>query len=122
MIRALVTGVLVADPQPRTVANGKPFALARVAVPQGDEGRVFCSVICFDDSAVARLLQLRAGAQVSMAGTLKAGVWTDKEGAAHPSLDLLADEVASVTPRPRRSRRDRAGTPDADAGGSHAHE
>lgn len=119
MIRALVTGVLVADPQPRTAANGKPFALARVAVPQGDEGRVFCSAICFDDSAVARLLQLRAGAQVSMAGTLKAGVWTDKEGAAHPSLDLLADEVASATPRPRRSRRDCAGTVDAYAGGGH---
>ena len=39
MIRALVVGELRADPQQRTGKNGKPFALARLSVPMGDQGR-----------------------------------------------------------------------------------
>lgn len=104
MIRALISGELVADPQQRTSKNGNPYALARVSVPQGDEGRVFCSVIAFDDAAVARLLQLKAGAAVSLAGTLKVGTYQAKGGTTRPSLDLQADEVASTTPRPRKAK------------------
>lgn len=110
MIRALITGELVAAPQERTTKAGKPFALARVTVPQGEDGRVFCSVICFEEAAVARLLQLKAGASASLAGTLKVGTWQAKDGTARPSLDLVADEVASTTPRPRK--------PKAQAGGA----
>ena len=112
MIRALISGELVAEPQERTGKTGKPFALARVSVPQGEDGRVFCSVIAFEESAVARLLQLKAGAAVSLAGTLKVGTWQAKDGTARPSLDLVADEVASTTPRPRK--------PKAQAGGAAA--
>lgn len=104
MIRALVTGELVANPQERTGKTGKAFALARVSVPQGEEGRIFCSVIAFNDDAVARLLQLKAGAAVALAGALKVGIWQAKEGSARPQLDLVADEVASTTPRPRKPK------------------
>lgn len=104
MIRALLTGELVANPQERTGKNGRPFALARVSVPQGDDGRVFCSVIAFNDDAVARLLQLKAGAAVSLAGTLKVSTWQAKDGTTRPQLDLVADEVASTTPRPRKRK------------------
>lgn len=104
MIRALITGELVADPQQRMSKSGNPYALARVSVTQGDAGRIFCSVIAFEDAAVARLLQLRAGASVSLAGALKAGTWQAKDGTTRPSLDLQADEVASTTPRPRKAK------------------
>ena len=104
MIRALITGDLAADPQERTSKTGRPFALARVSVPQGEDGRVFCSVIAFNDDAVARLLQLRAGASVSVAGALKVSTWAAKDGSARPSLDLVADEVASCAPRPRKPK------------------
>lgn len=113
MIRALISGELVANPIERTGKTGKPYALARVSVPQGDEGRVFCSVIAFNDDAVARLLQLKAGASVALAGALKVGTWQAKDGTTRPSLDLQADEVASTTPRPRK----RAERPDIQAGG-----
>lgn len=112
MIRALISGELAANPQERTGKTGKPFALARVSVPQGEDGRVFCSVIAFEETAVARLLQLKAGAAVSLAGTLKVSTWQANDGTARPSLDLVADEVASTTPRPRK--------PKAQAGGASA--
>lgn len=113
MIRALIAGELVATPQERTGKNGRAFALARVSVPQGDEGRIFCSVIAFHDDAVARLLQLKAGASVALAGTLKVGTWQAKDGTTRPALDLVADEVASTTPRPRK----RAERPDSSPAG-----
>lgn len=104
MIRGLIVAELANTPQERTAKNGKPFAVARLSVPQGEGGRVFCSVICFEDAAVARLLQLKAGASVALAGMLKVGIWTAKDGTARPSLDLVADEVASTTPRPRKRK------------------
>ncbi len=104
MIRALVTGELRADPQQRTGKNGKPFALARLSVPMGDEGRVSCSVIVFEAEAVARLLQLKAGASVAAAGTLKVGIFTGNDGTTRPSLDMVSDEIASTTPRPKKPK------------------
>ena len=102
MIRALISGELVVTPLERTSKNGRPFALARASVPQSEGERVFCSVIAFQDEAVARLLQLKAGAAVSLAGTLKVSTWQAKDGTTRPALDLVADEVASTTPRPRK--------------------
>ena len=67
MIRVLISGELVATPQVRTGKTGKPFALARAAVPQGEGGRVFCSVIAFDEAAVARLQTLRAEVSAALA-------------------------------------------------------
>lgn len=109
MIRGLILAELANTPQARTTKTGKPFALARVAVPQGEGGRVFCSVICFEEAAVARLLQLKPGATVSLAGTLKVGTWQAKDGTTRAQLDLVADEVASTTPRPRK-RAERPGS------------
>ena len=102
MIRALIVGELRADPLQRTAKNGNAFALARLSVPMGDQGRASCSVIAFEAEAVTRLLQLRAGASVAAAGTLKVGIYEGTDGATRASLDLMADEIASTTPRPKR--------------------
>ena len=104
MTRALVCGELRADPQQRTSKAGTPYALARLSVPMGDEGRVSCSVIAFQADAVTRLLQLRAGASVAVAGSLKVGTYAGSDGTPRPSLDMVADEVASTTPRPRKPK------------------
>lgn len=97
MIDALVTGKLATAPQQRTTKTGKPFATARLRVPTTDPAvTIFCSVAAFDAEAVAALLALGEGDAVSVAGALKVGTWTDKEGNARPSLDLVADRVLSV--------------------------
>ena len=104
MIRALVVGELRADPQQRMGKNGNPYALSRLSVPMGDQGRVSCSLIVFEAEAVTRLLQLRAGASVAAAGTLKVGTYNGNDGATRPSLDMVADEIASTTPRPKKAK------------------
>lgn len=114
MIRALVAGRLLADPQPRTASGGQQFAIARLSVKQ-DDCWVSCSIIAFD-AAAARLLELKAGAAVSVAGSLAAKVWIADDGTARPTLDLVADEVASVVPRSRRGRRDRGTAADGGQG------
>ncbi len=104
MIRALVNGELRADPQQRMGKNGKPYALARLSVPMGDQGRVSCSLIAFEAEAVTRLMQLRVGASVAAAGTLKVGTYDGTDGTTRPSLDMVADEIASTTPRPKKAK------------------
>lgn len=104
MIRALIVGELRADPQQRTAKNGNAFALARLSVPMGDQGRVSCSVIVFEAEAVTRLLQLRAGASVAAAGALKVGTYDGTDGTVRASLDMVADEIASTTPRPKQPK------------------
>lgn len=104
MIRALVVGELRADPQQRMGKNGKPYALARLSVPMGDQGRVSCSLIVFEAEAVTRLLQLRAGASVAAAGTLKVGTYDGTDGTVRASLDMVADEIAATTPRPKKPK------------------
>lgn len=106
MIRALITGELVADPQSRASKTGSTFAVCRVSVPQADAGRIYCSVIVFDDRAVERLLQLRAGASISVAGTMRLSTYQGKDGTTRPSLDMTADEVCSTTPRPKKPKAD----------------
>lgn len=104
MIRALILGELRADPQQRMGKNGKPYALARLSVPMGDQGRVSCSLIVFEAEAVTRLLQLRAGASVAAAGTLKVGTFDGTDGTVRASLDMVADEIAATTPRPKKPK------------------
>lgn len=97
MIDALVTGKLAAAPQRRTTKTGKPFATARLRVPTTDPAvTIFCSVAAFDAEAVAALLALGEGDAVSVAGSLKVGVWTDNNGNTRPNVDVVADRVLSV--------------------------
>ena len=95
MIRALISGELVVTPLERTSKNGRPFALARASVPQSEGERVFCSVIAFQDEAVARLLQLKAGAAVSLAGTLKVSTWQAKDGSTITGTQLAVAPSSS---------------------------
>ena len=97
MIDALIQGKLIKAPESRTTKTGKPMASARLRVATADPAAsVLCGVVAFEPEAVAALLALGAGDSVSVAGPLKVGTWTDKEGNARPSLDLVADRVLSV--------------------------
>lgn len=103
MIRALITGTLFNEPQQRTSKAGSPYATARISVTTED-GRLFASVVAFNEDVVARLMQLQAGASLAVAGTLKVGIYTASNGHTYPNLDIVADEVAGTTPRPKKQK------------------
>jgi len=93
MIDALIAGRLYGTPQSRTGRNGNAFAVAKVRTPMANGECSFVNVICFNDTAIAALLALSEGDSVALAGELKVSVYTDKTGAARPSLDLTAHAV-----------------------------
>lgn len=101
MIEALVSGKLHGQATRKTARSGNPFTTAKVRVPAGDEA-IFCNVIAFDDSAQAALLALGDGDAVALAGTLKPGVWVDRQGQARPTLDMVAAQVLTVYHLKRR--------------------
>jgi single-stranded DNA-binding protein len=95
-IEALILGKLHDRAQQRTAKTGKPFVVAKVRTVAGEGDALFVNVIAFSESAGAALLALDAGDSVALSGTLKPGVWSDREGNARPSLDLVAAQVLTV--------------------------
>ena len=93
MIDALIAGRLYGKPQSRTSKNGNAFATAKVRTPMANGESAFVNVIAFSDLAKTALLALSEGDSVAMAGELKVSTYTDKDGAAKPSLDLIAHAV-----------------------------
>ena len=112
MIDALIAGKLHGAPSQRTAKTGKPFTTCKVRVPTGEDG-VFCHVIAFDQEAQAGLMALGSGEAVALAGSLKVSVWTDKEGTARPSLDLVASKLLTAYSIAKKRR---AMQPDQEAG------
>ena len=95
-IEALILGKLHQRAEQRTGKTGRPFVTAKVRASAGDGESLFVNVIAFADTASVALLALDAGDSVALAGTLKPGAWTDREGNARPSLDLVAAQVLTV--------------------------
>jgi single-stranded DNA-binding protein len=95
-IEALILGKLHQRAEQRTSKTGRPFVTAKARAAAGDGESLFVNVIAFGDTACAALLALEAGDSLALAGTLKPGAWTDREGNARPSLDVVAAQVLTV--------------------------
>ncbi len=96
MIDAIIAGKLFGQPQQRTSANGRPFVTAKVRVPTRDGDALFASVITFSTTVQAALLALGDGDSVALSGELTPKVWTDKQGATHPALDVMAHSITTA--------------------------
>jgi single-stranded DNA-binding protein len=109
MIEGLVAGKVYGRPEQRTGTNsGRPFVTAKVRAATSGGEMLFVNVLAFDATAQAALLALSDGDAVSLAGTLTPKVWTDREGQARPSLDMVASQVLSAYQVKRK--RDAVGT------------
>ena len=95
-IEALILGKLHQRAEQRTSKAGRPFVTAKARAAAGDGDAVFVNVIAFSESACAALLTLDAGDSLVLAGTLKSGAWSDRDGNARPSVDLVAAQVLTV--------------------------
>lgn len=95
-IEALVLGKLHQRAEQRTSKAGRPFVTAKARTAAGEGESLFVNVIAFGETACAALLALDAGDSLALAGTLKPGAWTDREGNARPSVDMVAAQVLTV--------------------------
>jgi single-stranded DNA-binding protein len=116
MIEGLVAGKVYGRPEQRTSnSSGKRFVTAKVRAATTGGEMLFVNVLAFDSTAQAALLALSDGDAVSLAGTLTPKVWTNREGEARPSLDMIVsgvlttyqvkrkrDAVAGAEPPPRK--------------------
>ena len=103
MIEALVSGKLHGQPAQKISKTGKPFVVAKVRAHAG-EADVFVNVIAFSPDACQALLTLGEGDAVALAGSLVPKAWTDREGIARPSLDLVASQVLTAYHVTRKRR------------------
>jgi single-stranded DNA-binding protein len=95
-IEALILGKLHQRAEQRTSKTGRPFVAAKARTAAGEGDALFVNVIAFGEAACAALLALDAGDSLALAGTLKPGAWTDREGNARPSVDMVAAQVLTV--------------------------
>ena len=100
MIRALLTGVLYAEPQARTSQAGKKYATAKVRADAKEGAAVWCSIIAFGEHA-DRLMMLKANAAVAVSGKLEVNAYANKQGEPAAGLSIVVDELATLKARPR---------------------
>ena len=93
MIDGLVAGRLMGDASRRVDKTGRTFVVARVLARNRADEEFIVNVIAFDAAPCADLMALADGDAIALAGALTPKVWTDKQGIARPSLDLIAQRV-----------------------------
>ena len=96
MIEALIAGHLMGDASRRIDKAGREFIVARVLARNRADEEFIVNVIAFDEAPCAALLALADGDALSLSGALTPKVWTDKQGIARPSLDLVATRVLAM--------------------------
>ena len=98
MIDALIAGHLMGDASRRVDKAGREFVVARVLARNRADEEFIVNAIAFDAAPCAALLALRDGDALSLTGALTPKVWTDKQGNARPSLDVVVARVLTVSP------------------------
>lgn len=112
----LVAGSLKADPVRRVGAKGD-FVTATLRVPT-DKGGVLVSTIAFGDEA-EQLLQCRAGDALTISGRGQLTEWVGHDGQQRHGLSVVAEQIATARPRPRKGRQQqRSRRPSGAAAGS----
>ncbi len=104
-IPVTIEGNLTADPEHDTSEKGVEYARVTLAVNDRrlneqtgkweDAGTVFHRAIVFNDQARHVVDSLRKGDSVLLAGDLRFGSYTDKDGNVRESRDIVADTVAA---------------------------
>ncbi|RVT48389.1 single-stranded DNA-binding protein [Rubrivivax albus] len=107
MMHALVTGVLVADPEQRSARGDSDCAVVKI-LPDTGPGDGPVALVTAYGSTARTLLALTAGDPVAVAGRARPALWARPDGATVAGLDVLATSV--MTPfevrRKRRAVRD----------------
>lgn len=95
MIDALIAGRLYGKPAERTSRHSRPFATGKVRTATRNDEALFVGIVAFKPDLVAALLALDDGDSVALSGQLTIGTYTDRQGAARPSVELLAETITT---------------------------
>ena len=93
LTRASKYPTLIADPQCRTSAAGKNFAIATVRTPTED-GAILVSLIGFGDMAESPLSH-RQGSTIAVSGRAKLTEWVGRDGKQNHGLEQIASASAA---------------------------
>lgn len=93
-ITALVTGKLIANPERRTRAGGKPFKLAKLIAHNG-EADSLVSLIAFG-TAAEQLGALSKGDALALNGRAKVKTWQDRDRATRAGLSVTVDAAMTA--------------------------
>jgi len=96
MIEGLIAGRLTGTPEERTDRFGKIFMVARMRATANDGSSLFVNVVAFDPVPCNQLRELEEGDAVSLTGPMTPKVWTDRQGANHAALDVVAYRVLAL--------------------------
>lgn len=102
MIDGLVAGHLMGDASRRTDKAGGTFTVARVLARNRADEEFIVNVIAFDEVPCTALLALADGDALTLTGALTPKVWTDRQGVARPSLDMVVTRVMSLREAPQQ--------------------
>jgi phage N-6-adenine-methyltransferase len=107
-IRALICGSLYRSPERRVSKAGKDFVTATMAVKDG-ETLSYVRLVAFSNTVQEELLQLHDGAAISVAGPLKAEIYTrESNGETRISLNLVVDQILSLQAKRERKPKEQA--------------
>jgi single-strand DNA-binding protein len=104
-----LSGNLTKDPELRSLPDGTPVCVIRIAVDDGRQNEPdYFDVEEFGASGEAAARHLRKGSEVNVSGKLKSRSWTDKETGKWRQAVWVRGRIEFVGRRPDRRHEDEA--------------
>ncbi len=96
MIEAILSGKLIGTATEKQSAKGTRYVQAKMRVTQDGEEALFVMVTAFAEQACDALVALTADSGLSVAGTLKVGLWKAEGKEARISTQVVANAVLTA--------------------------
>lgn len=101
-----VIGNLTKEPELKTSQSGTSIARCGIAVRRdrkeanGEYGTDFFDLVAWGGQADFLVKNLRKGNKCCVSGSVHARNWTDRDGATRISVEIHANHIESLTPKP----------------------
>ena len=100
MNNLFIIGNLTSDPESRSTQSGKQVSTFTVAVNRrGTEGADYFRVSAWNKLGELCQQYLKKGRKVAVTGIIRAGAYTNSEGKAVGTLEVMADEIEFLSPK-----------------------
>lgn len=113
-------GRLTRDPNTRSVRDGMAIATLRLAIDRRkrngeSQDPVYVDVVCFDKQAETCAKYLAKGSMIGVLGRLEHSEWKAQDGSSRSKHEVIAHEVAFLSPRSQAAEQQEPSEPSGDA-------